>query len=69
MLTIRTNRGIVQVLGSDLIGSNLDPVFASIKYAKRFVLRKRDHKIVGFFGRSSKFLEEIGVYVEPINDE
>ncbi|VVB02785.1 unnamed protein product [Arabis nemorensis] len=70
MLTInRTNRGIARAFGSGLIGSNEEPVLASIKYEKILVLQKRDHKILGFYGRSSKFLEEIGVYVEPINDE
>lgn len=62
MLKIKTNRGRAQVLGP--IGSD-----SSVKYAKRLLLQKKDHKIVGFFGRSSEFLEEIGAYLEPINDE
>ncbi|EOA28683.1 hypothetical protein CARUB_v10024908mg [Capsella rubella] len=61
MLKIKTNRGGAQVLGYDPTGS--------VKYAKRLLFKKRGHKIVGFFGRTSDFLEDIGVYFEPINDE
>ncbi|VVB12031.1 unnamed protein product [Arabis nemorensis] len=58
MLRITTNRQTSQVLGHDPNGYE----------GTKFVLDMNDHKIVGFHGRSSLMLEQIGVYVKPIDN-
>lgn len=61
MLRFITNKGTYQVLGD--AERNYEYVGES------FVLGKKDHKIVGFHGKSSyDSLEQIGVYVKPIDN-
>lgn len=70
MLTFKTNLGeIHKVLGSET--PNYEYVGTS------FVFEETDHKIVGFHGKSTysagyrgkSTLEQIGVYVKPIDDD
>ncbi|VVB16804.1 unnamed protein product [Arabis nemorensis] len=55
----KTNKGMIGMLGKEEESRRYE--------STRVVLGKEGHKIVGFFGRSFKHLEQIGIYVKAIN--